>query len=458
MLFNSWVFLLFFLLVYPAYRFLNHQWQNRLLLLASWVFYGWWDWTLLGLLVGTTVVDWGVGRLLEDPARPHRGRILALSVVANLGVLATFKYFGFFVSQLNDLAALAGLGMLLPVLKIALPVGISFYTFQSMSYTIDVYRGHTKALRSFWDFALFVSYFPQLVAGPIERSGALLPQLQAPRTVTSAQMDSGSWFMLWGFAKKILIADNLATIVEEVFDAPRSAGGLNALVAAYAFTFQIYCDFSGYSDIARGLSRWMGIELMENFRRPFFAESPRDLWRRWHISLSQWLRDYLYIPLGGNRTGHAQRNLMVTMLLGGLWHGANWTYVVWGGLHGLALAVQHRLGWEPKSRNAKVLGVVLTFHLTVVAFVFFRASSLGGALNFLGSIGQWSMEAEAVIRLKQLLLLILPLMAVEAVLEWRPQWLVQLPRPLQAIGAGLLFWLTLVLGASFGQKFIYFQF
>jgi alginate O-acetyltransferase complex protein AlgI len=463
LLFNSLAFVAFFAVVYPLYRALPHRGQNRLLLVASWFFYGWWDVRFLGLLLFTTVVDWAIGLRIEGTSEPAaRRRWLITSVVVNLGVLATFKYFGFFAHELE--VALQGLGLplVVPFPELVLPVGLSFYTFQSMAYTIDVYRRDVPAVRRLADFALFVSFFPQLVAGPIERARDLIPQLQAPRRVDRDRMAEGTWLILWGFFKKLFVADNAATLVTRVFDDPAPSAGL-VLLGAYAFCWQIYGDFSGYSDIARGLGKWMGIELSVNFRTPFFASSPRDLWRRWHITLSQWLRDYLYIPLGGNRGGRARTTaaLVTTMALGGLWHGANWTYLVWGLYHGAALALQRMLPPLPSSRIVRAVAIVAMFHFTALGFLVFRAASMTQAWTMLGAFLRPTTpgDAEAIL-LGQLVVIVAPLLLVDAVQYLRGEegWMFRLPRPAQAVLSAAVFLAVVFLGASFESQFIYFQF
>lgn len=397
MLFNSWVFVAFLLLVLPVYYYLSHRWQNRFLLVASYVFYGWWDWRFLSLLAFSTVLDYVVALLLEREASPRKRRLLlGCSILGNLGLLGFFKYFNFFVDTAVLALEQAGWHPNRPLLNVVLPVGISFYTFQTLSYTIDVYRRQQKACHDFIGFALFVTYFPQLVAGPIERASRLLPQILAPRRVGQAQWNSGAQLLLWGYVKKVAVADSLAPFVENAFRAPEEASGLMLWLALYCFALQIYCDFSGYTDIARGVSRLMGIDLMENFKQPYLARNITEFWRRWHISLSTWLRDYLYIPLGGNRRGAiAQyRNLMITMLLGGLWHGADWTFVLWGGLHGVYLAAHkfitrnRRIGIEPPPAGLRdgmkyALNVLVTFHLVCLTWVFFRADNISTAFRYL---------------------------------------------------------------------------
>jgi alginate O-acetyltransferase complex protein AlgI len=396
MLFNSWPFLPFIAIVLCLYYVLPHRMQNRMLLLASCIFYGAWDWRFLFLLVGSTAIDYFVGlKIPQCVSQVARKRWLILSCVANLGILGTFKYFNFFIDNALQLFHLCGLNVSPTGLKMALPIGISFYTFHAMSYTIDIYRGKMKPIRSFLDYMLFVLYFPQLVAGPIARAADLIPQVIHPRVLTRTHIRAGLWLVLWGFFKKMVIADNLAPLVDKVFDVQETPGGAQCLLAVYAFAFQIYCDFSGYTDIARGLGKLMGFELALNFNLPYLARNPAEFWHRWHISLSSWLRDYLYVPLGGNRHGTLKtyRNLMLTMLLGGLWHGAAWNFVIWGGYHGLLLSVHRLIRGAPvtgSERRASVIGAALSwalmFHLTCVGWLFFRATSLGQIGTFLKRI------------------------------------------------------------------------
>lgn len=400
MLFNSFAFVVYLLIVLPLYYALPHRYQNRMLLFASYLFYGWWDWRFLSLLAISTLVDYSLGkRISGTSAQSARKYLLAASIVVNLGMLAVFKYFNFFVDSAAAVLQFAGLNANLPLLSVVLPVGISFYTFQSLAYVIDVYRGSQQPARSVIDFALYVSYFPQLVAGPIERASRLLPQLQKQRVVTRDQWNSGLALMLCGYVKKVAIADAIAPYADPVFNHPQVYSSAATWVAMYSFAIQIYCDFSGYSDIARGVSRLMGIELMENFRQPYLASNISDFWRRWHISLSEWLRDYLYFPLGGSRRGTVRQymNLLLTMLLGGLWHGASWNYVLWGGLHGCYLVV-HKLaaGKRPAKRAtsqfpslrivALVVKTFVTFHMVSFAWIFFRCPDLPRALDFLGGL------------------------------------------------------------------------
>jgi alginate O-acetyltransferase complex protein AlgI len=385
MIFNSWVYIVFLGIVFLLYWPLPMWGRTLLFILSGAVFYGWWDPRFLGLMAATTSLDYLAGIMMSRPeASPGRRRIwLICSLAGNLGILFFFKYFNFFIGSASEFLSAAGIDVSYRLPEVILPLGISFYTFQSMAYTIDVYRGKTTAIRNPWTFASFVLFFPPMVAGPIERAQHLVPQLATPRTLADRNIGLGLWRILWGLYKKVLIADNLARIVGLCFDAEyKTAGGV--ILGAVAFTIQIYCDFSGYTDIAIGSAKLLGIDLVENFRLPFFADSPTDFWSRWHISLSTWLRDYLYIPLGGNRHGVAAtyRNLMVTMLLGGLWHGASWNFVLWGAYHG-ALLIAYRLvfGKEGRPPDLGFLGrapfIALMFVFTVLGFAIFRATQPG---------------------------------------------------------------------------------
>ncbi|MBE9529897.1 MAG: MBOAT family protein, partial [Proteobacteria bacterium] len=345
MLFNSVQFAIFFAIVYLLYLLLNHKGQNRLLLVASYVFYGCWDWRFLSLIAISTVVDYFCGlKIYESREKQKRKLFLFISVCSNLTILGFFKYFNFFTDNLYALLNGFGFSPDPFFLNIILPVGISFYTFQTISYSIDIYRKELNPTRKFLDFALFVSFFPQLVAGPIERAKNLLPQMLLPRKLTVDKFYEGCYLIFWGLFLKVFIADNLARMVDPVFSSSGPYDGVRVLLALYAFAFQIFGDFAGYSNIARGLAKCMGFDLMVNFNLPYFAVNPKDFWQRWHISLSTWFRDYLYIPLGGNRHGQMNtcRNLAITMLLCGLWHGAAWTFIVWGAYHAL-LQIIHKL-------------------------------------------------------------------------------------------------------------------
>ena len=390
MLFNSFVFVWFFLITYSAYLLLarNYRAQNVLLLVASYMFYGWWDWRFLFLMLFSSLVDFYVGaRIARSSDRQTRKRWLLVAVLTHSTVLGFFKYFNFFMD--SAVRALGAFGWQLdPVtLNIVLPVGISFYTFQALTYSVDIYRRELEPSRSLLDYLLYVAYFPQLVAGPIERAAHLLPQISRPRTIRVEQVNAGLFFLALGYFKKVVVADNMGLIAKQVFDGYQQFHGLDLMIGVAAFAIQIYGDFSGYSDIARGLAKLMGFELMVNFNLPYFALSPRDFWRCWHISLSTWLRDYLYIPLGGSR-GRFWRTtctLMLTMLLGGLWHGAAWHFVLWGGYHGLLLILYRVFDRDPdhltlfsKERHPAYLAAkwLVMLVLTGIGWVLFRASSL----------------------------------------------------------------------------------
>ncbi len=359
MTFHSLDFVVFFVVVTAVYWRLPHVAQNRFLLVASYVFYGWFEPWFCALLAGTTLVDWFAGlRMDPDPSiddeayanppadvRATRKWWLVLSLISNLSVLGFFKYFNFFVESVQAGLAALGVEASLPVLQIVLPVGISFYTFQSLSYTIDVYRGRMRACRPLLDFALFVALFPQLVAGPIERASALVPRVLSPRVFNLVVARDATVLMVWGLFKKLVIADNVGVIANRVFSM-KDPGFEMLWAGVFAFGVQIYADFSAYTDIARGSARWLGFDLMKNFDHPYLAISPSDFWRRWHISLSSWFRDYLYIPLGGSRHGlpRTLTNVMITFVVSGLWHGAAWNFVAWGTFHGVMLVVERLWG------------------------------------------------------------------------------------------------------------------
>jgi D-alanyl-lipoteichoic acid acyltransferase DltB (MBOAT superfamily) len=396
--FNSLHFIAFLIVVlamtWPLRRAVPAR--NGLLLVASYYFYGCWDWRFLSLIVISTLVDYLVGLAFDikrvdpevRPVRTRRHKLLLLaSLATNLGLLGFFKYFGFFVDSAQNLLAALGLNIGVTTLHIILPVGISFYTFQTLSYTIDLYRGKITTERNLLNFALFVAFFPQLVAGPIERASRLLPQIRNATRFSWGNFQTGFYLIGWGLFKKVVIADNIGKVADMVFASPNPTG-VEVIMGVYSFAVQVYCDFSGYSDIARGVARCLGFELMLNFNLPYFATNPSDLWRRWHISLSTWLRDYLYISLGGSRRGTARTyfSLMATMALGGLWHGAAWTFVTWGIYHG-ALLCLHRAA-EPLlerfttfRRQWAVTGwfwirVFFMFQLWCVGLLLFRAESM----------------------------------------------------------------------------------
>jgi D-alanyl-lipoteichoic acid acyltransferase DltB (MBOAT superfamily) len=432
MVFNSLQFVWFFLIVYGLYRILPHRGQNWLLLVASYYFYAAWDYRFVALLAASTIVDYTCGRVLASmTSQPRRRAVMWISIGFNLTLLGFFKYFNFFAANLQTLFAAIGWHLDFVTLRVLLPIGISFYTFVTMSYVIDVYRRQIQPTRNFVDFAVFVAYFPHLVAGPILRATALLPQISHPRRISREQIRHGLWLIAWGFFQKIFVADNLAPLASHVFAADAHPAGVNVLLGTYAFAFQIYGDFAGYSNIARGTSKLMGIELIENFRFPYLVITPQAFWRNWHISLSTWLRDYLYIPLGGSRGSawNTRRNLMLTMALGGLWHGAAW---------------------------------VLMFHLTCYGWLIFRAPSL----RQLGELTQslftcfalGSIDVTAL--LIPLLMYTTPLLAIH-LLEARADDVLVVPRLRiglrYSIYAATLY-LIFLFGNFGGADFIYFQF
>jgi len=389
------VFLGFVTIVFLVYPRLRLRGQNVFLLVASYVFYGYWDWRFTFLLFTSTAVDFCIGKKLQVPGSQRRVRLLLLtSVAANLGILGFFKYFNFFIDSAASALAVLGVEPHTPVLRIILPIGISFYTFRTMTYTIDIYRGKLEPTKNFVDYALFVSFFPELLAGPIERAANLIPQIGAARHVSQAKVLSGLNLVLLGYFKKVAIADTLAPMVEHIFGSSGAMSSGQLWTGVYAYTFQIYGDFSGYTDIARGISRILGFETMENFNAPYLSRSITEFWRRWHISLSSWFRDYLYIPLGGSRRGKVRTyaNLTTTMFLCGLWHGAAWNFAFWGLLHGLCLS-GHRMALRENKAGLSwpraltgwptdLLKMFLTFHVVALAWVLFRSSTLESALAY----------------------------------------------------------------------------
>jgi alginate O-acetyltransferase complex protein AlgI len=554
MLFNSIEFIPFFIAVYTAYWILPFHWQNRMLLVAGYVFYGWWDIRFLFLIVCSTTVDFTIGLLLREKLMPRRQRWVAsscligaalvflcpnwsqllplgargssestliepfgvkvlvataffvgvanllinrlqrvsleergktlifCSVLVNLTFLGVFKYFNFFVDSAATAFRALNIDPAHLELHIVLPVGISFYTFQSLSYTIDIYRGRVSPVKRLWDFALFVAYFPPLVAGPIERARHLLPQLMRPRRIRLTQSTHGLVLILLGFVKKVAIADGLAPAVNAVYSSPGAVSQLDVLGATLFFAIQIFCDFSGYSDIARGVSKLLGIDLFVNFDLPYFSKNPSEFWRRWHISLSSWLRDYLYIPLGGNRRGRVRTyvNLMLTMLLGGLWHGAAWNYVLWGGYQG-ALLCSHRLvdagrrSWPgselPTQVNSRFSSlrqlvspfkIVSFFVVTCYGWLLFRARSFEQIRTFtLAIFGIGASHSSVLSKPTTAAVLGLIVIGLLQVCDYRAGKLescLSWPAPLQGVLYGILIFI-LVMGTSNAPvQFIYFQF
>ena len=383
MLFTELRFLFFFSAVFVVYWLLtSFQRQKWLLLLASYLFYAAWDWRFLSLILFSTIVDFQVGKRLHQKTS-YQKLWLYTSIFANLGILGLFKYFDFFAESAVQFAHFLGFPVSDLTLRVVLPVGISFYTFQTLSYSIDIYRGSLKPCTQLLDFSLFVAFFPQLVAGPIERAATFLPQLQTQRCWRLVDVRGASLLFLLGFTKKSVVADNVAPFVDRYFAQPNAWDAMSAWGATVLYAIQIYCDFSGYSDMAIAIAALLGFRLMRNFNAPYLSSDITQFWRRWHMSLSFWLRDYLYISLGGNRKGEIRRqfNLMVTMILGGLWHGAAWTFVVWGGMHGLALIVhKYWFRWSNRPVFPTVLGTAFTFWWVCLGWIFFRAQSLTEAM------------------------------------------------------------------------------
>lgn len=481
MLFNSIDFAVFLPIVFFLYWFVtqkNLRIQNLLLVLASYVFYGWWDWRFLFLIVFTSCLDFFISKRLSKTDDQRRRKVLlTISIVVDLGILGFFKYFNFF--QENFIAAFRFFGQEIQrnSLNIILPVGISFYTFQSLSYTIDVYRRKLQPAEHLDDFLAFVSFFPQLVAGPIERATNLLPQFYVKRTFEYDKAVDGMRQILWGLFKKIVIADNCATYANMIFNNTSDYSGGTLLLGALFFTFQIYGDFSGYSDIAIGTARLFGFNLMRNFAYPYFSRDIAEFWRRWHISLSTWFRDYLYIPLGGSRGGKLKsiRNTFIIFVVSGFWHGANWTFIVWGALNAvyflpLLLTNKNRknldtIAWDrvfPSIRE--FLGMLITFSLTVLAWIFFRAESVGHAMQYIRRLlfvhertGLQPFGSDYLI----LVLFIVGFILVEWIGRNREFALVRIVERIPKVLRYLVYVLIIFSIVGFGgseQQFIYFQF
>jgi alginate O-acetyltransferase complex protein AlgI len=489
MLFNSPSFILFFVCVFALYWMLSARtWQNRLLLVASYIFYGAWSWKFLLLLMLTTVMDYACGLLIAQAPNAARKRLFMLaSVSINLAVLAIFKYFGFFVSETAALLESLGFKASLPVLEVILPVGISFYTFQSIGYVVDVYRGKVKAARNLLEYALYVAFFPQLVAGPIERATHLLPQIQQERSWNRHAFEFGLQLIAWGLFKKVVIADNLAPYVDAVYSDPGSYAGIGLVTATVFFAFQIYCDFSGYTDIARGTAQTLGFQLIRNFDYPYISRTPVEFWRRWHISLSQWFQDYLYFPLAMHylrKGGWASKYKahIVSMALIGFWHGANWTFIVFGLYWGIVIALYlyatESLAMAPEGRVRKswtscrpcrtVLPVLTMFAVACVGWVFFRADSLSNAWGVLSRVlsseGLWTVRRPDVMEATVLYALIGGLLFLEWLYRQAPVLAERLQNDsVPALASRCVLVLVVLFtyiaaqgGAS--QPFIYFQF
>lgn len=401
MLFNSFIFFIFLGVILPIFYLLpNKKSKNIFLLISSYFFYGYWDWRFCSLLIISTIIDFFIGQILYKTVDEKKRKLLVtISLISNLGILGFFKYFNFFVDSFQSISENIGWNVDYLHLNILLPVGISFYTFQTLSYTIDIYRNKLKPTYNFIDFALFVSFFPQLVAGPIERAKSLLPQLSKKLKPSRIQIEQGIVLIITGLFRKVMIGDTAGRFVDHIFGNLELYKSIEIIGALVLFSIQIYADFSGYSRIARGTAKLLGVELMKNFEQPYLSRNITEFWRRWHISLSSWLRDYLYISLGGNRIGKYRTyiNLMITMLLGGLWHGASWNFVIWGGLHGLYLSMHKVILGRKKlnSNNIKyfnlksVVNILITFILVLFTWVFFRSTSWDSTELFFNKIIHW---------------------------------------------------------------------
>lgn len=475
MWFDTPAYFLFLILVVAIYWRLGRRKQNLFLLAASYLFYGWWDYRFLLLMICSTTIDFFIARAIGRSEKPSvRRGLLITSLIINFAILGVFKYFNFFVDSSSHVFSAIGLNISRHFLRILLPPGISFYTFQEVAYIVDVYKRKLPASESFIEYALFISLFPHLIAGPIQRPSHLLPQVQNKRTFKEAAFFDGLMLILFGLFRKCVIADNCALLANAIFSGKLGAPNLPVLaLGTYAFAWQIYGDFSGYSDIARGSAQLLGFHFMVNFRQPYLATSLQDFWRRWHISLSTWLRDYLYIPLGGSAEGEYKtyRNLFLTMLLGGLWHGANWTFVVWGWLHGVGLATERYLRdlWTDNEFFKKLPGLgasnvwmrrILYFHLVCLAWIFFRADSVGAAASLLRGLNQIEWRPEYLVAFKLLALFSIPLFIIDLCLESSgDEYFLQHNAPMIRVAAAVgALALVTFFSANQANAFIYFQF
>ena len=478
MLFNSFSFALFFPIVFVLYWFVfnkKYTHQNYLLLFASYFFYANWDWRFMLLLLFSTILDYVSGLKIEAANSKTKMKIwLWLSIGINLGFLGFFKYFNFFIGSFTELLKDLGIQVNVSTLQIILPVGISFYTFHGLSYVLDIYNGKIKAEKNFVDYSVFVSFFPLLVAGPIERATHLLPQIQKERKFDYSKSIDGLRQILWGLFKKIVIADNCAEYANTIFNNSADQSGSNLVLGALFFTIQIYCDFSGYSDIALGTARLLGIELLKNFSFPYFSRDIAEFWRRWHISLSSWFRDYLYIPLGGSKGGIWMkiRNTFIIFLVSGFWHGANWTFIFWGFLN--ALYFLPLLLTNNNRNNLEVVAmgkllpslkdffkIAITFGLTVFAWIFFRAESLTHAFNYIGGIFSPSLFTLPTVFSLNIIFLIIFFFVIEwfgredrfALESFGLKW-----PPFLRIGFYYFIIFLIIMFMGNEQEFIYFQF
>ena len=465
MLFYNGEFIALFSVFLLLYFYLPPKGRIALILLTSYVFYGWWDYRFLSLLLISTVVDYTVGLRMSTESRQRIRRLYLLaSIVTNIGILGFFKYFNFFIDTFVHTFGLDSQEAF--YISVLLPPGISFYTFQTLSYSIDVYRRKAPAERNFSIFAAYVAFFPQLIAGPIERPRTLLPQLKVLRKFRWTNIYLGTRLVILGCFKKLVIADNLAPISDAAFENPDSMSSLGLLIAAYCFAFQIYCDFSGYTDMARGIARMIGIRLSLNFNLPYLSKTLREFWRRWHITLSYWLRDYVYFPLGDSLTGPARHalNLLITFGLSGLWHGAAWTFVLWGVLHAVWILVESGVAKLVKFRIPAVLSVLLTFHVVVLLWVLFRAETFSLAVSFYQgfvSPDQWKVTSQDTVNAVLLALYASPLVLFSLIQykTGRLDFDVRvLPSWAHSAFLGLLLFFIFFAGSVNEQQFIYFQF
>jgi alginate O-acetyltransferase complex protein AlgI len=478
MLFNSISFLIFFPTVFLLYWFVankNLKIQNLLLLVSSYFFYACWNWHFLFLLVFSTGLDYYTGLKISEVENKNIRKLwFWVSIIVNLGFLGIFKYYNFFATSFAEIMAQLSFKVNPYTLKVILPVGISFYTFHGLSYVIDIYKKRIQPEKNFIDYSLFVSFFPLLVAGPIERATHLLPQIKKKRTFNYHQAVDGLRQILWGFFKKIAIADQCATYANSVFNNSHAYNGSDHVIAAIFFAFQIYCDFSGYSDIALGVARLFGIELLRNFSYPYFSRDIAEFWRRWHISLSTWFRDYLYIPLGGSRGGTwlKIRNVFIIFIVSGFWHGANWTFIIWGALNALfilpsVLMKTNRNNLEIVAKGRifpsfkEFLAILITFCITVFAWIFFRSDSIFRAISYVSEIFSRSLFAKPIINPQKMTLLIILFIIIEwmgreksfAIANLGLKW----PKVLRwALYYVMIFIILCTVGPE--QQFIYFQF
>jgi D-alanyl-lipoteichoic acid acyltransferase DltB (MBOAT superfamily) len=474
MIFPTLNFLLFYMVVWPAAWMLvlagRHSLHKLAIIAASYFFYAFWSWKLAFLLLGSVLLNWATGHLIGLAAgRPALKRTaVALGLAVNLSLLGFFKYYGWFSEELNALLTRLQVGRELPLLEIVLPVGISFYTFQGISYIVDLYRGDLDRPRPLIDVMFFISFFPHLVAGPIVRAASFLPQLERPPNPNRVFVGLGVMLILWGVFKKAVVANWLAVLlVDQAFRDPSAYGTVDLLAAVYGYAVQIYCDFSAYSDIAIGVAALLGYRFQRNFNQPYRAETLADFWRRWHMSLSSWLRDYLYVPLGGNRRGRIRTyvNLLLTMVLGGIWHGAAWKFVIWGALHGGMLAVERMFSGAAQSTGVRppwrrALAILFIFHFVCLCWIFFRADDATRAFGYIAGLANWSQPATLLTPFVGLLItfgLLIQLTPAD-MLERLDRLYHRIPTWAVGVLAGLALLLMEIIGGDSSAAFIYFQF